>query len=147
MERRAAALLITREVDYALRILRALTDGEQHTTGDLCQTEQVPQQFAYKILKKLGKAGMVTVARGAEGGCRLTADLEQTSLYDLMEAMEATELVNACMEPGYRCTWREHCGKTCLIHTRLEEVRDAVDRELRRHSLASLLTVPEESGL
>ena len=46
-------MVITKETDYALRILRALTDGELHTVGQVAQSEFLPQAFAYKILKKL----------------------------------------------------------------------------------------------
>ena len=74
-------MLITRESDYALRLLRTLRDGEQYSVGELARREMVPQPFAYKIVKKLSAAGMVQVSRGAEGGCRLTADLTQTTLY------------------------------------------------------------------
>ena len=59
-------MLITRETDYALRILRALSDGEQITVGDVCKRELLPQQFVYKILKKMEHAGLVRIARGAE---------------------------------------------------------------------------------
>lgn len=44
-------LLITREADYALRIMRALAGGEQRTAADICQQEQIPDQFVYKIAK------------------------------------------------------------------------------------------------
>ena len=51
-------LFITKETDYALRILRVLADEERATATELAQGEQIPQQFAYKILKKLQKGGM-----------------------------------------------------------------------------------------
>ena len=43
-------MIITRETDYALRILRSLLDGELHTVGQIAQDEFLPQSFAYKIL-------------------------------------------------------------------------------------------------
>ena len=46
-------MLITRETDYALRILRTLSDGKSYTAGELAERESLPQKFAYKILKKL----------------------------------------------------------------------------------------------
>lgn len=49
-------MVINKETDYALRILRALTDGELHTAGQLSQEELLPQAFTYKILKKLERA-------------------------------------------------------------------------------------------
>lgn len=102
-----AAVIITRETDYALRILRALSRGTQLTAGEIAEQELVPKQFAYKIMKKLSRADLVAITRGVDGGCRLKADLDQVTLYDLMAAMEESRSLSACMEPGYRCPWRE----------------------------------------
>lgn len=133
-------LLITRETDYALRILRGLSGGELMTAGALSQREQVPQQFGYKILKKLDRAGLVKITRGAEGGCCLTADLEKTTLYDLLEAMEEDRFVISCMETGYQCTWRAaRNGAVCGAHCRLAQVQQKLDEELKSHSLAEIL--------
>lgn len=132
-------MLITRETDYALRILRGLADGEQYTAGALSQREAVPQQFAYKILKKLGKAGLVQITRGAEGGCRLAVDLRKVTLFDLMEVMDADGLVISCMEPGYECTWREQKSAVCAVHLKLAQVQRRLNDELRSHTLQALL--------
>lgn len=132
-------MLITRETDYALRVLRALSEGEQLTAGDIAVSQQVPKQFAYKIIKKLGKGGLVAIARGADGGCRLTADLEKVTLRDLMTVMEEDSSVTACMEADYRCPWREaHHG--CAIHCGLGKVQRALDAELRAHTLHKLIS-------
>ena len=107
--------LITREADYALRILRTLSEGGQVTAAEITQRELIPRQFAYKILRKLSRAGIIAVNRGAEGGCRLAADLREKSLFDLMAALDLVELVNACMAPGYQCSWRQSCGRDCKM--------------------------------
>lgn len=134
-------MVITRETDYALRILRALLDGELHAAGEIAQTELLPQAFAYKILKKLEKAGLLEIRRGTAGGCRLTADLDQTSLYDLMLAMGERSGLSACMEPDYQCSWRSSHGG-CGVHCKLLEIQRALDMELRSHSLREILAGP-----
>ena len=135
------ALVITRETDYALRILRALLDGGLHTVGQLSQDELLPQAFAYKILKKLEKAGLIQVVRGTAGGCRLAADLSKVSHYDLMRAIGEHGCLSTCMAPDYACPWRERQG-SCTVHDRLLEIQATLDSELRRHSLASILAEP-----
>ena len=132
-------MIITRETDYALRILRALADEEQHTVGELARQELIPQQFAYKILKKLTKAGLVQTFRGVDGGCRLTADLAETTLYDVITAVEEGGSLSACMEPGYQCDWQAAHG-SCSIHCRLAEVQQRLDEELKAHSLQKILS-------
>lgn len=131
-------MLITRETDYALRVLRALAGGEQLTAGEIAESELVPKQFAYKIIKKLSKAGMVSITRGADGGCRLAADLSRVTLSDLMNAMDEDKSVTACMEAGYDCAWRERHGG-CAVHCGLTKVQRALDRELKAHTLRSLI--------
>lgn len=134
-------LVITRETDYALRILRGLQDGARRTAGDLAAEELIPQQFTYKILKKLSRAGFVQTARGAEGGCRLTADLERVSLYDVMTAMGEDGLLSACMEPGYQCPWRKAHGG-CVLHCKLADVQRNLNETLKSYSLREVLSAP-----
>ena len=94
-------MLITRETDYALRMLRVLLDGEKHSAAEMAETELIPMQFAYQILRKLSAGELVQVSRGAAGGCRLSCDLRGVSLYDLMVVMGEHDVLCACMEPGY----------------------------------------------
>ena len=141
MRQGGTTLVITRETDYALRILRALLDGELHAAGEIAQSELLPQAFAYKILKKLEKAGLLEIRRGTAGGCRLTADLDQTSLYDLMLAMGERSGLSACMEPDYQCSWRSSHGG-CGVHCKLLEIQRKLDAELRSHSLREILAGP-----
>ena len=38
-------MLITRETDYALRILRTLSDGKSYTAGELAEREKMQTMF------------------------------------------------------------------------------------------------------
>ena len=131
-------MLITRETDYALRILRTLRDGELHTVGQIAEEEFLPQAFAYKIMKRLDSARLIEVIRGSAGGCRLAADLSQTSLYDLMMAVGDWGGLCSCMDPQYHCLWRCSRGD-CSAHCKLLEIQEKLDRELRSYSLKDLL--------
>lgn len=89
--------------------------------------------------KKLEKAGFIKIVRGAEGGCRLAVDLRTVSVYDLMEALDTDRLVNACMQPGYRCNWQEAHIEPCGFHRRFEEIQERMDALLRSYSIDWLL--------
>ncbi|NCB62271.1 MAG: Rrf2 family transcriptional regulator [Clostridia bacterium] len=132
-------MLMTRETDYALRILRALADGEQRSIEEISRAEAAPKQFAYKIIKKLQKAGWLAIARGAEGGCRLRADLNQVTLYDLTALMGTGGAVSPCLDGGYTCTRAAVCEEPCQARLGLHKVQKAIDAELRRHTLAELI--------
>ena len=133
-------MLITKETDYALRILRALAGGERLTTEQLAREEQIPRQFAYKILKKLSKGGLVRTLRGAGGGCVLAAGLKDVSFLRLLRTMEEDAYVSSCMKPGYRCLWcKEHGDAVCYAHTHLSSIQEKLNRELESHSLWEIL--------
>lgn len=132
-------MLITRETDYAIRIIRALSDGELITTGEICKRELLPKQFVYKILKKLERAGLVQIVRGAEGGCRLTANLKQISLFDLVQIMDSKRQISSCMEPDFQCTWKKSKNSECNVHKHLLKIQSALDEQLRIHSLHDLI--------
>ncbi len=139
-------MIITRETDYAIRLLKELSDEKQHTVPELSEKSVVPQTFAYKILKKLERASLISISRGTSGGCRMTADLSQVSLYELLEAIEGREslsrLVNACTAPGYQCSWCETHGD-CTVHNSLEDIQNVLVDELKSHDLAEILGCPD----
>ena len=53
-------MFITRECDYAVRVVRALWGESRLSVSDICEKEAITAPFAYKILKKLQKAGYLT---------------------------------------------------------------------------------------
>lgn len=133
-------MLITKETDYALRILRALAGEERVTAPQLAQGEQIPLQFAYKILKKLQRGGLIHISRGADGGCTLAAQLERVSLFELMQIMEEDSSVSSCMKPGYQCAWCKAHGDTiCQANVHLTAIQKKLDEELKTYSLSKIL--------
>ena len=138
-EKRMRDMIITKETDYALRILRVLLDGEKHSVAEMSETELIPNQFAYQILRKLSAGNLVRVSRGALGGCELSCDLDATSLYDLMGVMGERGVLCACMEPGFECRWQDEHGR-CAIHCQLAALQRKQDEAFRAVSLRRLLT-------
>ena len=132
-------MLLSRETDYALRILQSLLGGERKSVGEISREELIPQQFAYKIMKKLSNAGLVDITRGVDGGCQLIADLEKVSLYDLRAATDGICEVNNCMDPAFQCPRREKKGG-CATQKNLISIQRKLDNELRSYSLKSLLS-------
>ena len=98
-----------------MRVLRGLKDGRMHAVPDLTQDQMIPQAFTYKIMKKLDRAGLVEIVRGSAGGCRLKADLEQTSLADLMTAMEGSRCLSACSFPDIYFRDIQVCHETDIF--------------------------------
>ena len=132
-------MMITRESDYGVRIIRALKDGGLMTIGQICERECIPKQFAYKILKKLDLAGLVQIKRGSGGGCSLARDLADMTLYDVIRATDEEFFLTHCLQADFDC---EYLAKSpCTIHRELARVQGILEQELRASSMAELLGV------
>lgn len=138
-------MLITREADYAIRMLRGLTDGEIHPVKSLCETEEIPWKFAYKILKKLKDAGLVESLSGVHGGCRLKADLNKVTLLDLLNAVEGRQYLNDCLRPGYECSWEQRNSRQCSVCRELAKIQNHLDKELAGYTIRQLIEGSEVS--
>ena len=76
--------------------------------------------------------------RGAEGGCRLSAELNRVTLYDLMTAMGEDSRLSSCMDPTYSCPWRASHGG-CTVHCHLTGIQEKLNAELKAHTLEDIL--------
>jgi len=134
-------MLVTRETDYAIRALRALSRGEKKTLAQICKEEIVPQQFGYKILKKLAKAGYVTIKRGKEGGYTISDDFRTRTLFDLTGVMENPTDISPCVVPGYRCEAHSDTAEVCSVNLKLSALQQVLDAELKEVNLSALFEV------
>ena len=80
-------MFITRESDYAMRVVRALMGETRLSVSEICEREAITAPFAYKILKKLQNAGIVEGYRGVHGGYALKRDPADLTLYDIYLAL------------------------------------------------------------
>jgi len=131
-------LFISREYDYALRILRALADAEQATVKQVCLREHIPQAYAYKILKKLEKASLVKGFRGTNGGYRLAAPLKSVTLFDVYIAVEGDMYIGECLRDGYICPNNKE-GRQCTIHRALCQMQNHFMEAMRHRNMAEIL--------
>ena len=131
-------MLITREADYGIRTVRALSSGEKMNIAAICEQENIPRQFAYKILKELSHAGIVSIIRGVCGGYILTADLEKLTLYDIISVVDTDLFINKCLDPDYDCE-RNRNLNPCRVHRELTRVQRILEEELKRTPMCELL--------
>ncbi len=130
-------MLFTREIDYAVRTVRALSQADKLNVHQICQAEHIPPAFGYHILKKLEQGGILTILRGSNGGYRLTADPEKLTLMDIVLAIDPAFFLNECLRREYHCPNNPR-QSPCQIHTELCRVQAVLESELRRNSIASL---------
>lgn len=132
-------MIITREIDYSFRILRAISDGETHPVKPLCEAESIPWKFAYKILGKLRDAGVVQNTSGVHGGCKLIADLHDITALDVFTIIDGKPYINKCLEEGYICNWVVKKGTPCGVNRNLAYIQKQFEQLLDSYSIYSLI--------
>jgi Rrf2 family iron-responsive transcriptional regulator len=133
-------MLITRECDYAVRIIRALSSGEITSIQYICEQEQITTAIAYKIARKLEKAGYLKSYRGSTGGYALNCDLDHVTLYDILTVIDPKLLLIDCMQSGYECSLNTH-KHPCRVHKEFCRIQNKLNQELKAKSLANILRV------
>ena len=74
---------ITREADYALRIIAMLADENRQIEQSDCRKNDIPYRFTLKILRKIVQAGIIKSYRGVNGGYVLNKKPSEITLKDV----------------------------------------------------------------
>ncbi len=129
-------MLITRRSDYAIRVFRVLKDGRIHNVREICEREDIPKAFAYKILRELELADLVKSERGNKGGYLLNGDLDKITLYDVVSITEGDLAILHCM--------REDCnrnpeGMPCKVHKEIERIQNILISEMKKKPISEIM--------
>jgi len=83
---------INSRTDYALRAVLEVAARIDRTTpvtrDEISEAQNIPRRYLATILTDLRRAGLVSAARGPEGGYRLAKPPEQISLADVIRAVD-----------------------------------------------------------
>jgi transcriptional regulator, BadM/Rrf2 family len=129
-------LKLGRLTDYATVLMAALA-GEPSgvvSAHELAQRTGLPQPTVGKILKLLGKGGLVIAQRGAQGGYRLARTPEAISFADIVAALEGPIALTECADGVSHCVLEKACG----VRGNWRRISDAVTGALSAVTLAQL---------
>lgn len=129
-------MLVTREMDYALRILRALHQEGQLSAAAVARQEHMQKAITLKLLNRLLAAGIMESRRGVSGGYFLKRRCEDLSIYDVFQSIGEPPLLNRCQREGYECENFPKGG--CGVCRELSRIQETLDRELRRMPLSDI---------
>lgn len=129
-------MIITRRSDYALRICRALKDRKIHNVREICENEDIPKAFAYKIIREMEQNGIVKSERGNKGGYHLCKDLSDLTMHDIVKITEEDLAIVHCM--------KEECERNtndmpCRMHIEMERIQQVMEKELKSKSIAEII--------
>ena len=134
-------MFLTRECDYGVRVIRALSNGKKKTVEKICTEELIPKKYAYKIVKKLETGGFLRSLRGRGGGYRLNMPLDAFSLYDIVLAIDADRYINECLREDSACPFRADSKAPCAIHAELNRIQSRLMEEFGAKTLAEILSI------
>ncbi|MBC7853098.1 MAG: Rrf2 family transcriptional regulator [Pirellulaceae bacterium] len=90
-------LCLSKKTDYALSALAYLAGARDVASArQIADAKNLPLPLLMKILKCLHHHKILFSTRGVHGGYRLSADLERTSLFDLVAMMECPDKPDEC---------------------------------------------------
>ncbi|MBT9775501.1 Rrf2 family transcriptional regulator [Clostridium sp. MCC353] len=132
-------MLFTRECDYAVRIVRALSHGGIVSVQEISAKEDITVSIAYKITRKLEKSGLLKSHRGSSGGYSLTRPVTQLTLYDVFTVIDPDLLITECMGSSYSCS-RNTGTHPCRVHGEFSRLQNLLVRELKAKTLSDLIS-------
>jgi Rrf2 family protein len=131
-------MFISKECDYAIRIVRELADGKKKTAEEISRNEKISYQFAYKILKKLEKSGLVQAFRGKNGGYALTGNAGEFCLYDIFSAIEGRMVLTACLQKDAVCPMNSGTSP-CGVHKEFVRLQEMLIAGLKEKTIFEVL--------
>ncbi len=131
---------ITKETDYALRMMSMLASSEGISDAKtIADTAGVPQRFSLKILRKLMSAGLVKSYKGANGGYTLDGTPDKITLKQIVEAIEGPITISQCLSDGFECSHGEGMKTSCYFYHVFDDINGIIAEKLSGITMQSVL--------
>ncbi len=129
-------LRISKLTDYGTVVLAHVASraDELVSAADVAAATGLALPTVSKLLKSLGRAGLVQSTRGARGGYRLSRPAGDISAADVIDALEGPVSITECSSSEGHC---EHEGN-CNVGGAWQQINVAIRRALDDVSLLDL---------
>jgi Rrf2 family protein len=114
--------------------------GRRRKTREIAEDMAIPMTFLPQILARLVAAGLVDSLAGRGGGYALVRSAGETSLLDVIEAVEGEVDLSECVLNGGPCRWETECA----IHRFWSGAQEAFRDRLRAVTFADVAAVDTE---
>jgi Rrf2 family protein len=129
-------MYITRETDYAVRCILALSKERDRTisASEISRSMDIPKSFLAKILRRLSRKGLVKSTQGVRGGFRLSKRPREINLLEVIEAVQGLSSMNRCAVDKRVC----NRSGTCAVHPIWVNLRIEIEGRLKRENFEKL---------
>lgn len=128
-------LRISKLTDYAILAMVELARGDEILSAQaLAERVRLEVPTASKVLKMLARAGLLESYRGANGGYRAARPAAQTSVADVIAAIEGPIAMTECSVEQGLCNQEDNCE----LRGNWQRISVAVANALQDVSLAEM---------
>jgi len=126
----------------AMSYLSGLEGGRRASVGEIAAAHAVPRELLAKILSGLVKAGLAESYAGPAGGFRLAKPAGETSLLDIIRALERRPGIVRCTEGDNRCS----SSRGCRIRVPMLHIEKKMRKILEETTLTDLAWAETPAG-
>jgi Rrf2 family protein len=132
-------LELTQKSELALQALSVISrTPERFANGpEIADALSISPHYLATVMAPLSRAGWVRSTTGPRGGYRLSVDVSNHSVLDLIESIEGTVDRNSCMHGDLMRPVQEPCS----LHEPWVRARDALLEELDAANLGEVLGI------
>lgn len=129
---------INKKTEYALMALKYLKEHDhQISAKDLAEKTHTPFEVIARVLQALSSRGILKAEYGVSGGYQLVKNLEEISVYDLMNILESSTELAKCLGTETEC----ELSSKCTIVSPITNLNSKVQNFYKSISLAEVLHV------
>ncbi len=110
--------------------------GKKLGIKDISKEIDGPEFFTAKILQSLARQGIISSAKGPNGGFYIEKEQENLTLIDLVIAIDGDQIFTGCGLGLKQCSEESPCP----IHHDFKSIRDQLGQMLRNKKIADLAT-------
>jgi Rrf2 family protein len=112
---------------------------EVQTVEQIAAATQVPAGYLAKVLQSLTRAGLIASQRGVRGGFRLAKPAGETTLYEVIQAVDPMQRIHECP-----LGLQAHGTHLCPLHRRLDDAMAQIEAQFRATTIGELVQPPQE---
>ncbi len=123
--------LITRQMDYGLLLMEALTHAYGHgfvSLRRIAVERRLPYRFLVKIALPLRRAGLLEAHEGARGGYVLAKPPMDITIREVLEALSEPLSLVRCETSSHSCQSFCQCGSRSFWHQLQSQLNDTLCR-------------------
>ena len=112
----------------------ALNAGTPLSIKCIADKQDISESYLEQLMALLKKAGLVSSTRGAQGGYVLTGKPSETTIGEVLRALEGSTNITECLD-------EKHCGNECTCVNRpvFAKIQASIDSVLDTMTLEDML--------